>query len=216
MKSPRIRFVLQIFLLLGLAGIAFASAAEEKAAAISEADKADIARIEAYLGSIRSLKGRFIQISSSGGHAEGRIYIRRPGLLRLDYAPPATIQLYGDGTWLIYVDNELQQVSHVAISDTPASVLLDDKVWLSGAIRVTRIERRPGVIRLHLIRTEEPDAGILSLTLTEAPLTLRQWDVTDAQQVKTRITLLDTEFNVAVDDKLFVFETPDDWIGQNN
>ena len=177
---------------------------------------ADIARIEVYLNTIRSFKGRFVQLSSSGGFVEGKIYLRRPGFLRLKYAPPATIQLYGDGTWLIFVDNELQQVNHVAISSTPASVLLDKNVYLSGRVRVTGVEHPPGAIRLRLIHSEEPDAGTLTLTLTEAPLTLRQWDVTDAQAVKTRVTLLDTEFNVPIDDTLFVFETPKDWLGQDN
>ncbi len=193
-----------------------AAAAPPPPPSISEADKADIVRIEAYLNTIRSFKGRFLQVSSSGDYAEGKIYLRRPGFLRLDYAPPATIQLYGDGTWLIYVDNQLQQVSHVSISSTPASVLLDKTVYLSGAVRVTGVERPPGAIRLSLIRTGEPDAGTLTLTFTEAPLTLRQWDVTDAQAVKTRVTLLDTEFNVAIDDKILVFETPEDWLGQDN
>ena len=40
------------------------------------------------------------------------------------------------------------------------------------------------------------------------PFELKQWQVTDAQQVKTTVTLAGTQINGAVDDALFVFKNP--------
>ena len=190
----------------GMRGIAPAGAAERLPGA---RDKADIARVEAYLNSIRTLRAGFIQTASSGGVAEGRFYLRRPGRLRFDYSPAGTLQMFADGFWLIYVDHELEQITRVPLSATPAGVLIDDDVKLSGKLRVTRIERGPAILRVHLVRREEVDAGTLVLTLSDRPLALRQWTVIDAKGIATRVTLVNPEFNIAIDDSVFEFETPD-------
>ncbi len=178
-------------------------------------DKADIARVEAYLNTIRTLRADFIQTASSGAFAEGRFYLRRPGRLRFDYSPAGTLQMFADGFSLIYVDHELEQITHVPLSATPAGVLIDDNVKLSGKLRVTRIDRGPATLRVHLVRSEEADTGTLVLTLSDRPLALRQWTVIDAKGIATRVTLVNAEFNIAIDESVFVFETPD-WAEEKN
>ena len=81
------------------------------AATLSEADRRDIARVEIYLNSFSSLKGRFLQQSSSGQLAEGRLYLSRPNQDRLDYRPPSSLQIYADGYWLAYGDPVLVVVT---------------------------------------------------------------------------------------------------------
>ncbi len=179
------------------------------AAELSPADRADITRAEAYLNNLGSLRAGFIQTSSSGNFAEGRIYLRRPGKLRIDYAPPAKLQIFADGFWLIYVDGELEQANHVPLSATPAQVLLAETIRLSGKVTVTRVERGGAMLRIHTVQTEEPDAGSLMLGFSDRPLALRQWMVTDAQGIKTRISLVKAEFNVAIDNALFVVDVPE-------
>ena len=88
-------------------------------------------------------------------------YMRRPGRLRLDYAPPATIQVYADGIWLIYVDTELEEVTHVPLGSSLAGFLVRETVSLSDDVTVTGVERRPGIVRIHLVQTKEPEAGTL-------------------------------------------------------
>lgn len=209
-SNSRARHCLAVALAAGLLIAAPAGAAERLPGA---RDKADIARVEAYLNNIRTLRADFIQTASSGGFAEGRFYLRRPGRLRFDYSPAGTLQMFADGFWLIYVDHELEQITHIPLSDTPAGVLIDDDVKLSGKFRVTRIERGPAILRVHLVRSEEADAGTLVLMLSDRPLALRQWTVIDAKGIATRVTLVNPEFNVAIDDRVFVFETPD-WVGK--
>ncbi len=197
---------------VGIRGAAPARAAEP---ALGARDKADIARVEAYLNTIRTLRADFIQTASSGAFAEGRFYLRRPGRLRFDYSPAGTLQMFADGFSLIYVDHELEQITHVPLSATPAGVLIDDNVKLSGKLRVTRIDRGPAILRVHLVRSEDPDSGILVLTLSDRPLALRQWTVIDAKGIATRVSLVNPEFNIAIDESVFVFETPD-WAEEKN
>ena len=178
------------------------------AAPLSAADRADIARVEAYLNKLVSVRAGFIQTTSTGEFAEGRLFLKRPGKLRLDYAPPVKLQIFADGFWLIFVDGELGQANHVLLSTTPAQVLLAETIRLSGDITVTRVERARKTIRLHLIRTDEPDAGVLVLVFSDSPLTLRQWLVIDAQGISTRVSLVNPEFGVFIDNTVFIVDIP--------
>lgn len=178
----------------------------DPAGALSPADQRDVARIEAYLNSVRSLQASFVQVSSNGGSAEGKLYLRRPRRVRFDYSPPAAIQIYAQGYWLVYVDTELEEVSQVPLSETIAGLLVARKVRLSGDVTVDRIERSARLIRVHLYQTKQPQAGRLILTFGAAPLRLRNWMVVDAQGVQTRVLLVKPSFNVFIRDSVFAFD----------
>ncbi len=189
---------------LALAALAYLPIAAA-AATLSEADRSDIARVEIYLNSFSSLMGRFLQQSSSGHLAEGWLYLSRPNRVRLDYHPPSSLQIYADGYWLAYVDTELEEVTHVPLSSTPAGFLVREQVRLSGEISVVQVERNMGVIRLHVVQTEEPETGRVVLTLQDPPMRLSHWTVIDGHGIKTRISLLDAQYNLRLDEKLFEF-----------
>jgi len=182
----------------------------QRRATPTDADRADIARVEAYLDGVRSLRSHFVQTASHGGVAEGTIYLRRPGRLRIDYLPPTPLQLFADGTWLIYLDRELEQVNQVPLSATPASFLVRDRIRLSGDVAVERIVRRRGAINLYLSQADDADAGRMILTLAENPLSLRGWTVIDGQGVETTVTLTDPAINPDIEPGIFVY-TPPDW-----
>src|SRR5512144_1876964 len=50
-----------------------------QAAQLTDADKADIARVEDYLNGMSSVKASFQQYTEGEGLSFGRIYLRRPG-----------------------------------------------------------------------------------------------------------------------------------------
>ena len=202
------RTVAAMMLIFGALAVSGGTAATAGAATLTAEDRADVARIEAYLNKLGSVRARFIQTTSTGAFAEGRLYLRRAVKLRLDYAPPVKLQIFADGFWLIYVDGELEQANHVPLSATPARVLVAENIRLSGDITVTHIERTAQMIRLYLVQTEEPDAGALVLVFSDNPLTLRQWWVIDAQGISTRVSLVNPEFNVFIDNKVFIVDIP--------
>ncbi len=202
MRILRLRGLPRVLAVTALAGLAIPAGA----APLSEADGRDVARVEAYLNTISSVKSRFLQRSSAGQPAEGWLYLRRPNRIRLDYRPPAFLQIYAKGYWLIYVDTELEETTHVPLKSTPAGFLVRERVRLSGDITVVRVERSDGALRLHIVQTEEPEAGRVVLTVADSPMRLRDWTVIDAQGVETRVSLLDPQFNVGLDDKLFEFD----------
>ncbi|HEX9836067.1 MAG TPA: hypothetical protein VGB90_04385, partial [Alphaproteobacteria bacterium] len=56
-----------------------------------------------------------------------------------------------------------------------------------------------------MVRKGAEDEGRLVLVFQGSPLELRQWVVTDAQGIETRVALLDPEKGVNLDEKLFEY-----------
>lgn len=199
--------MIRILALLALAAAFTAPVSAPTAApALSAADRAAVARAQDYLNGMRTLRARFAQHSTNGGYAEGKLYLRRPGRLRLDYKPPAKIQIYADGLWLIYVDTELKEATHVPLSSTLAGFLVRKNISLTGKVTVTKVERESGMVRVHLVQTKEPETSTLVLNFSESPFELRSWLVTDAQGTRTRVTLMGTEINISIAGDVFHFD----------
>lgn len=178
-------------------------------AALTDQDRADLARIETYLDGVRTLTARFVQVDARGGTAEGTLWLQRPGRMRFEYDPPAQILLVADGTFVIFHDKAVRQTSHIPIGATPLSVLLAERIRLTGGDVVpTRIERTPGVIQVTLVRAGRSGEGSLTLTFTDPPLALRQWTVVDAQAQAVRVSLFNAETGGRFDPALFRFVDP--------
>ena len=171
-------------------------------------DRADIARVEAYLNGLKTLKSRFLQVAPDGSLSEGDAWIDRPGKLRFEYDPPSPYLLiagYGVG---FFHDKQLGQTSNFQVSLSPLGILLADNVKLSGDVTVTDILRLPGQIQLTLARTSSPNEGSITLVLSDNPLSLRQWSVVDAQRKETRVSLFNVTLGGSFDRKLFEFADP--------
>ena len=169
------------------------------AAHLTAQDKTDLKRIEDYLESISTLKGGFLQISSNGNVSSGKLFISRPGKLRFEYDPPASILILSDGIFLIYIDKELDQVTHVFLKSTPVNFLVREDIRMDGETTVTEIRRSPGTLRLTV-------QGSLTLIFTDKPLALRKWSVIDAQNIQTNVTLTNLETGMTLDPKLFRYD----------
>lgn len=202
--------------LAGLAAVLLiAAGAAQGAAALSQADKATVARVSAYLNKVRTFQARFIQVSQNGGIAEGRIYIQRPGRMRIEYKPPVPLLIVSTGKILILYDRSLDQVTHLPLSASPASFLLADKIRFSGRIRVIAVKRLPGRVYVSVAEKGRPDKGSLHLMFVTRPLRLREWIVIDAQRRRTKVVLIDFRAGVKLDPKLFLFERTGKGSGSN-
>jgi outer membrane lipoprotein-sorting protein len=177
------------------------AAAQE--AQLSARDRADIARIEAYLNGIKTLKAHFTQVAPDGSLSQGTAWLERPGRMRFQYDPPAPFLLIAAHGVLTFNDSSLQQTSNIPLSRTPLGILLSDDVKLAGPVTVTAMQHLPGQIQVTLVRTDSPGDGSLTLILTEPPPALRQWIVVDAQRRETRVTLSDVQTGVALNQRLF-------------
>lgn len=192
----------------GLGAAPRAAHAQARGIALTPQDRADLARIEAYLDTVRSLHARFLQVAPDGRTSGGQAWLQRPGRMRFQYDPPSPFLLVAGNGLLVFHDAQLKQTSNIPLTSTPLGILLRENVRLSGDVTVTGIGRLPGQVQVSLVRTASPADGVLTLVFAENPLTLRQWSVVDAQRQETRVTLYNAELGGRFDPKLFEFIDP--------
>lgn len=171
-------------------------------------DRADLARIETYLDSLKTLKAQFLQVAPNGAISRGTAWLERPGRMRFQYEPPSPLLLVAGHGLVVFHDKQLNQTSNIPLSQTPLGILLAEQVRLQGAVTVTGMQRLPGQIQVSLVRTATPGDGTLTLVFADNPLTLRQWTVLDAQRQETRVTLYNVELGGKFDPQLFEFIDP--------
>jgi outer membrane lipoprotein-sorting protein len=195
-------------LLLPLLPAATPARAQPPPAALGDADRRDIARVEAYLNSLTTLRARFRQIADNGATAEGTAWIWRPGRMRVEYDPPEPLLLVADAGQFLMYDRELRAPTTLLVSQTPLAILLRREVRLSGDVTVTSVERAGGRLRITLVRTAEPAEGSLTLAFDPEPLQLREWTIVDAQRRRTRVILSRIETGLRLPAGLFQFNDP--------
>lgn len=176
---------------------------------LDEEGRALMRQVETYLNGLKTLEARFVQIASNGDFAEGRLYLMRPGKLRIEYDPPKPDLIVSDGFMLMHYDRELKQASHVPLDSTPAGLLVDERISLnSDKVTVVGLQKEASAIRLGLVRTSDPSEGTVTLVFSEKPLALRKWIVVDAQGIVTTVTLQNPVFGQPLDKKMFYLEIP--------
>ena len=199
------RFASRWTLVLFLALTSIFEPASASATVLSDRDRQDLVRVEAYLNSFQSMRARFVQMSSTGHIAEGNFVLKKPDRLRIDYDPPVPMKIISDGRFLVYDDIELEQQTHVPLSLTPVSVLVSSNIRLNEKdIEVVRVYRGDATLEVSIVQRDEPGAGEVRLVFSDRPMALRRWVVTDAQGVQTNFALLGAETGIALDDDLFV------------
>lgn len=170
---------------------------------LSPDDIAILTKVENYLNSIDTMQARFVQISSNGAYAEGEVFVDRPGHLRFDYDPPSTVLLVSNGLTLLYYDRELKQASYIPLWETPLWFLVREKVELGGDLMVTDIKEGLGTLSVALQDRSAPESGKLTLIFSDSPITLRKWEVVDAQGILTQVSLINPIYGDKIDPELF-------------
>ena len=205
-----IKNILQILRTASLAltfGLATPAAAKlAESLVLSKQGATDLMRIQKHLNSSKTFKARFLQVSSNGEYAEGQIFLQRPGRLRLIYDDPNPLLVVADGKHISFIDRNIDTATTLYLSMTPADLMLRESIGFFGNdVIVTSVNRTPGVVRIGLINTAEPDAGSIELVFSDRPMELRKWTVTDAQGIKTTVSLLGPTFDVPLNPNLFKY-----------
>lgn len=147
--------------------------------------------IQTYLNNLTSFHARFRQEDPDGTIRTGDIYIQKPGKMRLEYKTPGRLLVISDGTWISYDDKELDQISYVPFSSTPAALILKEKFSFQDLF-VDKVEYSPeGELLLTVRDKADPSAGTLVLIFKEAPLSISGWQLIDQSTQTTVVKLYD-------------------------
>jgi outer membrane lipoprotein-sorting protein len=159
---------------------------------IGDEQEQAVSRINAYFNGITNMQGRFDQTDPSNKNSTGRFYVQRPGKLLFDYAPPSELRILADGYSLAIEDSDLKTVEKYPIKSTPFRLLLGDTVDLGRDARIVGVERQNRTLAVSLEDSEGDAAGRIKLYFDATPdLQLKEWLITDAQGLTTRVTVKD-------------------------
>lgn len=167
-------------------------AAQAATPLIGEAQIKAVDRINAYFNNITNLQGSFEQVDATNKRSTGRFYVQRPGKIRFDYAPPSALRIVADGSSLAIEDADLRTVEKYPIQSTPFRLLLSEAVDLARDARIAGVESQEGTLSISLEDKSGDAAGTIRLVFDSgSELQLKEWMITDAQGLTTRVTVAD-------------------------
>lgn len=183
-----------------------ATPARGKAGAPATQEEA-IERLNTYLNSFSSLQGNFIQFAANGRRLEGRIYIQRPGKMRFEYEPPATIEVIADGTSVAVRDKKLATQDIYSLGQTPLKFLVREKMDLARDGTITGAGVDGDVLSVRLEdRSTLGGTSKITLKFDLVANVLKQWVVIDPQGYETSVALYNLDTQRRPDAKNFVID----------
>lgn len=166
----------------------------------------DIQNIENYLNNLGSMQATFVQMASNGATAEGRIFIKKPNKIRMEYAEPTNVLIVGNGDFITYKDLDLDQITNIDYDDIPLSLILGNKIKLEGAdFKIIDFYKDKGSTSITLEMKEKSDTGPITLVFSNNPFELKQWKIVDPQSVEVTLSLYDAQKDIDIDEDVFVF-----------
>jgi outer membrane lipoprotein-sorting protein len=166
--------------------------------------KAQAARVSAYLSSLQTLVGNFVQVGPDGSKTKGDFYIQKPGKVRFEYDEPSPIAIIADGSALAVRDRKLATQDIYPLSQTPLRFLLSDRIDLLKDTNVVSVTSDDIYISVTI---EEKQALIgtsrLMLMIGAKDGQLKQWTVTDPQGYDTTVAVYNLDSTKKVDPSLF-------------
>jgi len=172
-------------------------------AELTSEDMADVKRVESYINNIGTLQATFQQVDPNQAISMGRIYLRRPGRMRVEYDPPNPLLIIADGVLISQVDRKIGELSQMPLKQSTAWFLLRDPIDIGDDITVTEVKRTPAELSVTLLQNDEPENGTVELIFRPDPIQLIKWVVTDTDQNKVYVGLLDVKEGLDLPASLF-------------
>ena len=156
----------------------------------SFAEKISLGNISDYINGLKMIEADFEQVNSDGSIDTGKLYIRRPGKMRLEYeAPNNALVIAGAGTVAIFDDKTKNGPTIFPLKKTPLNLLLKKDVNL---IENKMISEHTGKNKNTFIVVQDPkrlSQGKIEMVFSNQPILLESWTITNQSNQKTKIML---------------------------
>ena len=153
-------------------------------------DNERIKKIEDYLNKLNNISSNFIQINSDGLKVKGKLFLSKPGKLRIEYEKKENPLIIADGKWLHYFDMELNEIQSVTIEKSPAWILLKKKVNLKKDFKIETLNKKNNKTFITLSNKDLENIKTIKLIFLNKPLTLKGWTIIDSNEIQTTVSLL--------------------------
>lgn len=174
-------------------------------APVQVSDQEILTKVNDYFNKLTNLEGNFVQTDPDNSQKQGKFYFARPGRLRFDYFPPSRLKIISNGYYLAIEDYALNTSDKYPLEMTPFRLLLSETVDLTRDANILSIEQGLEAVVVTVEDKKGDAAGRISLFFNKADMSLKQWIITDAQGLNTRIEVSGLEQNKRVSAELFEF-----------
>lgn len=163
-----------------------------------------IERANAYFTNLGTMVAAFTQVGGDGRRMAGTLYLQRPGKVRFDYDPPATLEVIADGSSVAVRDRKLATQDLYSISQTPLKFLLRERVNLGQDIAIRGVSSDQDSVRI-VLEDRSTLGGVSRITLYFDPRieNLTQWRIVDPQGFQTMVVLDKVQRGRRMDPSLF-------------
>ena len=170
---------------------------------ISSSLKSDenIKKIFSYLENFSSLKSDFIQINNNGNILTGKIFLSRPGKIRIEYNENPLVVI-SDGKKVATVNKKLKNVTFYSLNDIPIKMLLYKDFDLNK-IKILNYREKDNNLFLNLTENKFAEQGFVEIIFEKNPFQMKKWTVISNDQSKTEILLNNLEFNSKIEKNKF-------------
>lgn len=156
------------------------------------AEKISLSNLSSYLESIKKVSGSFTQINSDKTVSTGRIFLFRPGRMRMEYKTPDNSLVIVGGSQIAVFDSKSNTHPRVfPLRKTPLKILLEKKINLKTSDIIISHEEVENSTVVVLQDPKLSSYGSLKLVFTDHPVTLRQWVITNEMSDQTVLKFKD-------------------------
>lgn len=156
----------------------------------AQAEIVPLSELSAYLNRLSTAEADFTQVNSDGSRTSGKLFIKRPGRVRFEYAPPdRSLVMAGGGQVAIFDAKSNQPPEQYPLRRTPLNLILERNVNLGAAKMVVGHYEADNTTRVVAQDPEHPEYGTIELVFLNDPITLAQWIITDDLGNRTTVVL---------------------------
>ena len=156
----------------------------------SLAERISLNKISDYINGLTTLQADFEQINSDGSIDRGKLYIRRPGRMRLEYtAPNNALVIAGAGSVAIFDDKSKNGPTLFPLKKTPLNLLLKKNVDLSKNEMITEHTANNENTFIVAKDPKRKSQGSIKMMFSNSPVSLQGWTITNQSNQKTQIIL---------------------------
>lgn len=166
--------------------------------------RAEAAKVSAYLSSMQTLVGQFVQVGPDGSRTTGDFYMQKPGKIRFEYDSPSNISIVADGQSVVVRDTKLATQDTYPLSQTPLRFLLSNRIDLMQDTKVVGVSADELYISVTL-EEQNPLVGTSRLMLMYGVKDnqLKQWTITDPQGYDTTVAVYNLDSTKRPDPSMF-------------
>ena len=180
----------------------------------AQAEKISLGALSKYLNSLSTAAAEFTQVNGDGSITTGKLFIKRPGRVRFEYAKPdKSLVLASAGTVAIFDSKSNQPPEQYPLQRTPLNLILAKNVDLGRAKMVVGHKDDGTSTKVIAQDPAHPEYGTIELVFTDSPVELRQWVITDDTGNQTTVILGDMQKGMDLKGSLFSI---DGEIGRRN